>query len=150
MGNRRNCLPVRETTRIRPIAVERFSVVSAKPIDDDLAAIPPNLGEMQREVAAAKTYAEMEAVIREAVGATDLMEFMRLDMGSYLAKGRTSATPRSFSPAAGPSSDHLADGGVRARKLPDRRARSWGSSFLRPDGKLPSLARERGGVRRGH
>jgi hypothetical protein len=86
---------------IRQFAVERFSVVSAKPMEDVMAAIDaaighPNLGQMHREVGATTTYAEMEAVIRRVLGPTDLMEFMRLDMGSYLAKGRAGATPRSM------------------------------------------------------
>jgi uncharacterized protein (DUF302 family) len=85
---------------IRQIAVERFNVVSAKPMDEVLAVIyaavgHPNLGQMQRDVAATETYSEMESVIQRVLGPTDLMEFMRLDMGSYLAKGRTGATPRS-------------------------------------------------------
>ena len=86
---------------VQQISVERFSVVSARPFADVLAAIHaaighPNLGEMQREVAATATYSAMEAVIEKALGPTGLMEFMRLDMGSYLAKGRTGATPKSF------------------------------------------------------
>jgi Domain of unknown function DUF302 len=85
---------------IRQVAVERFSVISAKPMDDVVAAIDaaighPNLGQMQRDVAATTTYAEMEAVIKKLLGPTELMEFMRLDMGSYLAKGRAGTTPRS-------------------------------------------------------
>jgi hypothetical protein len=85
---------------IRQLAVERFSVVSARPMDDVLAAIDaaighPNLGQMHRDVGFTTTYAEMEAVIRKGLGPTDLMEFMRLDMGFYLAKGRADATPRS-------------------------------------------------------
>jgi hypothetical protein len=86
---------------IRQVAVERFSIVSAKPMDQVMAAIDaaighPNLGQMHRDVATTKTYAEMEAVIRKVLGPTDLMEFMRLDMGSYLAKGRAGETPRSI------------------------------------------------------
>jgi len=85
---------------IRQLAVERFSLGSIKPMDEVMAAIDaaighPNLGQMHRDVAATTTYAEMEAVIRKLLGPTDLMEFMRLDLGSYLAKGRTGVTPQS-------------------------------------------------------
>jgi hypothetical protein len=86
---------------VRQISVERFSVVSGKPLGDVLAAIEaaighPDLREMQREVAAAKTYADMESIIKKAVGPTDLMEFFRLDMGMYLGKGRSGKTSGSF------------------------------------------------------
>jgi len=80
--------------------VERFSVVSSKPFPEVLAAIDaaighPNLGEMQRDVAASNSYAEMEAVIGKVVGPTDLMEFLRLDMAMYIAKGKPGPVPRS-------------------------------------------------------
>src|ERR1035441_2542405 len=57
---------------IRQLAVERFSVVSARPMDDVLAAIDaaighPNLGQMHRDVGFTTTYAEMEAVIRKGL-----------------------------------------------------------------------------------
>lgn len=86
---------------IRQLAVERFSVVSTKPMDEVMAAIDaaighPDLGAMQQDVAAAQTYAEMESVINKVVGPTGLMEFMRLNMGMYLGKGRTGTTPGSF------------------------------------------------------
>jgi len=83
------------------IVVQRFRVVSANSLDDVLTAIDaaighPNLPQMHRDIATANTYAEMEAVIQKLVGPTGLMEFMRLDMGSYLAKGRPGNTPRSI------------------------------------------------------
>ena len=62
----------------------------------DAAVGHPNLSEMQREVAGAKTYDEMAAAIQKGLGPTGLMQFMRLDMGMYLAKGRAGATPKSF------------------------------------------------------
>jgi hypothetical protein len=86
---------------VNAISVERFYLVSTRPFSEVADAIHdaighPNLGEMQREVGATTTYAEMEAVIQKGLGPTDLMEFLRLDMGSYLAKGRTGRTPRSL------------------------------------------------------
>jgi len=86
---------------IRQIAVERFSVVSAKPFAEVMATIDaaighPNLGQMHRDIAAAKTYAEIEAVVSKVTGPTDLMEFLRLDIGEVLAKGATGKTSRSL------------------------------------------------------
>jgi uncharacterized protein (DUF302 family) len=86
---------------IKQIRVERFSIVSAKPFDDILETIHaaighPDLAQMQHEVALATTYSEMESIIDKAVGPTGLMQFMHLDMGMYLSKGRPGATPRSI------------------------------------------------------
>jgi uncharacterized protein (DUF302 family) len=86
---------------IRQISVERFSVISTKPLEDVLAAIDaaighPDMGQMHRDVAGTNTYSEMGSVIQKLLGPTGLMEFMRLDMGSYLAKGRCAETPRSI------------------------------------------------------
>jgi len=83
------------------IVVERFHVVSARPLADVLAAIDaaighPNMGQVQRDVAAAKTYSELESIIDNATGPAGLMEFLRLDMGMYLAKGRPGKPPGSF------------------------------------------------------
>jgi uncharacterized protein (DUF302 family) len=85
---------------VTQINVQRVSVISAKPFEDVIQAVHdaighPNLAAMQREVAAAKTYPEMEFIINEVTGPTGLMEFMRLDMGMYLAKGRPGKSPRS-------------------------------------------------------
>jgi uncharacterized protein (DUF302 family) len=86
---------------VKQVVVERFSVVSRRRIEEVLAAIHgaighPNLALMQREVTVARTFAEMEAVINKATGPAGLMEFMRLDMGLYLGKGRAGKTRGSY------------------------------------------------------
>jgi hypothetical protein len=83
--------------QLTQVVTDRFSVVSRRRIEDVLAAVHkaighPNLALMQREVAMARTYAEMEAIINKATGPTGLMEFMRLDMALYLGKGRAGKT----------------------------------------------------------
>ena len=101
-------MPVQEIAKqvvqqiqVRQLQVERFSIVSHKPLAAVLQAIDaaighPDMRKMHTDVAAATTYAELESVIQKLTGPSDLMEFMRLDMGSYLAKGRTAPTPGSF------------------------------------------------------
>jgi hypothetical protein len=86
---------------VQQISVERFSVVSRKPLAEVLATIDaaighPDMRQMQADVAATTTYAEMESVLQKLTGPSDLMEFLRLDMGMYLAKGRSTPTPGSF------------------------------------------------------
>lgn len=83
----------RMTVELRQVVTDRFSVVSRRPIAEVLAEVHkaighPNLALMQREVTMARTYAEMEAVVKKYEGPTGLMEFMRLDLGLYLSKGR--------------------------------------------------------------
>ena len=81
---------------IRQIAVERFSLISAKPFKEVMAVIDaaighPDMGQLVREIAAAPTYAEMEKAIRKAAGPTNLLLFMRLDIGEVLNKGNAVA-----------------------------------------------------------
>ena len=83
----------------KQIAVERLSVVSSKPFTDILNVIDaaighPDVRELQQAIAAAKTYPEMESLVHNAVGATNLMEFMRFNLGEVIGKGRDGDTPK--------------------------------------------------------
>jgi len=89
----------------KQISVQRFSVVSASAFDVVVARLDtaighPDMGMFRKEVAAAKTYAELEQVVRRAVGLSDLMEFARFDLGEILRKERAAA-PRSLRLVAG-------------------------------------------------
>jgi hypothetical protein len=86
---------------VQQITVERFSIISHKPLAEVLAAIDvaighPDIHKMQADVAATTTYVEMESVLQKLTGPSDLMQFLRLDMGMYLAKGSTTPTPGSI------------------------------------------------------
>lgn len=39
-----------------------------------------------KNIGAAKTFPEMEEIVREAIGPSELMEFMRMDLGAFLRK----------------------------------------------------------------
>jgi hypothetical protein len=85
---------------VRQVTVERFSVTSGKPLADVLAAIHaaighPNMDQLHRDVDAAKSLGDLESVIGKVTGPTGLMEFLHLDMGAYMAKGRAGETPGS-------------------------------------------------------
>ncbi len=72
-------------------AVERFSVVSAKSFEDVLVGLDrgigrPDMSALRKKMNDAPSFAEYEKVIHEAVGSVDLMEFLRLDLGSALRK----------------------------------------------------------------
>jgi len=75
----------------RQFTVEKFSVVSAKPFEDVLAGLErgigrPNMSVLHEQMAAAPSFSEFQRIIRGAVGNADLMEFLRLDLGSALRK----------------------------------------------------------------
>jgi hypothetical protein len=77
----------------RQIPVERLSVVSKKSFEEILEIIDsavghPDIREMQKAIAAAQTYPAMESIVQKLVGPNDLMEFMRLDLGQVISKGK--------------------------------------------------------------
>ena len=68
------------------VRVRRFRVVSSKPFDDvvrDLTATigRPEMSGFLSSARAAATRDELERVVRGAIGASGLMEFLRLDAG---------------------------------------------------------------------
>ncbi len=76
---------------IKQVNVERFSVTSSKSFRDvvrvfDVAVGHPDIKAFRENVAGAKTYAELEKVVSAAIGPSELMEFIRLDLGEVLRK----------------------------------------------------------------
>jgi len=55
----------------------------------------PDMSEFGRRLGAAKKYEEMEMLVQHAVSQVGLMEFLRLDAGSVLAKAGVSRNPKS-------------------------------------------------------
>ncbi len=75
----------------RRVEIERFSVISSKPFQDILAALKaavghPDMAEFARAAKGARTFAELEDVVRRGLGKTGLMMFMELDHGGILRK----------------------------------------------------------------
>ena len=75
----------------RQIAVERFDIVSAKPFEQVLVELEKGIGRPDRDAyfkqkAAAQSFEEYARVVNDAVGASDLMEFIRFDPGAVLRK----------------------------------------------------------------
>lgn len=80
------------------ITVERRVLVSSRRFEDIVASINAAIGhpDMQafwKEIAAASTYPEMEAVVQRAIGPSGLMEFLRFDHGQFLRKAQSPASP---------------------------------------------------------
>ena len=81
------------------IQVQRFSVVSQRPFDEVLRRLTatigrPDLKAFHDAVASATTMPELETVVRQAVGSSDLMEFVRFDSGDVVRKERGGQGPR--------------------------------------------------------
>ena len=81
------------------VQVQRFSVVSQRPFDEVIRQLTatigrPDLKGFHDAVASATTMGELEAVVRQAVGSSDLMEFVRFDSGDVLRKERGGHGPR--------------------------------------------------------
>jgi uncharacterized protein (DUF302 family) len=75
----------------REVNIRRWSITSPKPFEVVVASVEeaigrPNMGEFAAKMAAAKTYEEMQTVVRGSISENGLMEFMRLDQGAVLAK----------------------------------------------------------------
>jgi uncharacterized protein (DUF302 family) len=75
----------------KEIKVQRFSVTSSKGFHDVVAAFDaaighPDMNSFSKNVADAKTFAEVEKIVQGATGPSELMEFTRMDLGRVLQK----------------------------------------------------------------
>jgi uncharacterized protein (DUF302 family) len=80
----------------RQIQVQRFSVTSSKPFAEVVAGVDaaighPDMKTFSSETAAAKTYAELQEIVRKVLGPSELMEFSRFDLGAILRKEKGTA-----------------------------------------------------------
>lgn len=83
----------------RRIEMERFSLISSKPFQAVLAALKaavghPDMAEFAKAAKGARTFAELEDVVRRGLGETGLMMFMELDHGAILRNETGLDTPR--------------------------------------------------------
>jgi hypothetical protein len=81
--------------------VQRFSVVSSSPFDEVVrkltAAIGhPDIDAFRSAIAAAATVSDLRAVVRAALGSSELMEFIRFDAGEILRKERGGHGPNTL------------------------------------------------------
>lgn len=81
------------------VQVRRFSVVSSRPFDEIVKRLTatigrPNINSFHKAVAAAATVADLEEVVKGAVGSSGLMEFVRFDVGEVLSKKQGGHGPK--------------------------------------------------------
>src|SRR6266705_5894634 len=77
---------------IRKVAMERFTVISARPFDEVVAAIKtsignPNMAEFWKSMQEAKSAAELDAAIQRVLGKSGLVLFVEFDHGMIVRKG---------------------------------------------------------------
>jgi hypothetical protein len=73
------------------VRLRRVSVVSSSPFEEVVKRLTatigrPNMDAFHKAVVAATTVADLEGVVRGAIGSSDLMEFIRFDAGEILEK----------------------------------------------------------------
>lgn len=75
------------------VRVRRLSVVLSRPFDEIVRRLTatigrPDMNAFHEAVVAATTVADLEEVLRGAIGSSDLMEFVRFDVGDVRRKER--------------------------------------------------------------
>jgi uncharacterized protein (DUF302 family) len=84
---------------IRKVEMERFTVISARPFDEIVAAIKasignPNMAEFVKSTQEAKSATDLEVAIQPVLGRTGLTLFVEFDQGMILRKGTDRHGPR--------------------------------------------------------
>jgi uncharacterized protein (DUF302 family) len=90
---------VKMTTK--QVTVPRVSIISSKSFEEIVARLEavvsrPPREELFKDVASAKTSAELEQVINRALGPSGFMEFIRFDFGEIMRQERGEKAPRSL------------------------------------------------------
>lgn len=85
----------------KQILVERFSVTSSKRFDEVTAALEarvghPNMPAFGKDIASAKTFQQVQAIVDKAIGSSGLMEFLHFDLGQVVRLEHGPKTPRSL------------------------------------------------------
>jgi len=85
----------------RQLVVQRFSVTSPKAFHDAVTAFQaaighPDMSSFSQNIAAAKTFSEVERIVQGGIGPSGLMEFARMDLGAVLRKKNATAAPNSM------------------------------------------------------
>jgi uncharacterized protein (DUF302 family) len=86
---------------IRHVDVERTTVISGQPFDVVVSTLAaaighPDMSSFARAVAAARTSADLEAVVKAAIGTAGLMEMAHFDIGEVLRKESGDDAPKAI------------------------------------------------------
>lgn len=80
------------------VHVRRWTIISSRPFNDVIERFAsvighPNITAFHSALTSARTSAEMEAIVQNAVGSSNFMEFARFDAGEVLRKGEGMQRP---------------------------------------------------------
>ncbi|HWE25911.1 MAG TPA: DUF302 domain-containing protein [Myxococcales bacterium] len=80
------------------VNVERFSVTSSRSFDEVVAALKaavgqPDMVEFRRAISGARSFDELQRIVNRGLGRSELMLFMELDLGAFIRKESGLATP---------------------------------------------------------
>jgi hypothetical protein len=138
------------------VRVRRFSIVSQRSFEEVVSRLTETIGQpdvraFHNAVAAAKTVVDLEKVVGAAIGASELMELIRVRYRRRSEQRARRTTTQDSSPRRGESGHHEANGRDRSRRGLLRagdnscgRARRWRSPVLRLDGEPPRSLRQSG------
>jgi hypothetical protein len=81
------------------VQLRRFSVVSSRPFEEIVRRLTatighPDMNAFHKAVTAATAVADLEGVVRGAIGSSGFMEFVRFDAGEVLRKERGGNGPK--------------------------------------------------------
>lgn len=81
------------------IKIKRFSIVSSRPFDEVIERVTatiglPDINTFRKSLAASTNLADMEELVHNAIGPSDLMEFTRFDSGQVLRKENGGQGPK--------------------------------------------------------
>jgi len=84
---------------IRKIEIQRLIVTSSKPFEVVVAALEaaighPDMVEFMKATQDARSFAELEKAVHQGLGRTELMMFMKFDLGMILRKETGLDTPK--------------------------------------------------------
>jgi uncharacterized protein (DUF302 family) len=85
----------------RTLEIRRLSTVSSRPFEEVLSRLTasisqPDMNALRSALARTQTLADLEELVRGALGSSQLMEFVRFDLGRILAAERGGSGPKLF------------------------------------------------------
>jgi hypothetical protein len=89
---------VADAISITKVQVQRMTILSQKPFEEIVQRLTSAIGRpdmiaFRNAIAAAMTYEELEEIVDEATGSSDLMEFTRFNSGEILRKEKNGTGP---------------------------------------------------------
>jgi uncharacterized protein (DUF302 family) len=86
---------------IKEISMERFSITSSRSFGEVVKALEasvghPNMNTFMSDIISASSFTDLEKMIHAATGPSELMQFMRFDLGEIVRKERGDSAPRSL------------------------------------------------------